>query len=404
MMIEVASSAAAETSVSRRGWCPGAWRPMPSGDGWVLRIRVPLGRLSREQAEGLAALMRAHGLGVIELTQRAHLQWRGVQPAQHDTLLRGLSELGLLDDNAEQEARRNVLVQPWWRPGDATHSVARSLLDRLRQPGAPTLPPKFGFAVDLGEAPCLRAASADVRIEPLDDERVVVRADGALRGAAVPLAQAADEALALAAWFAETAQSPQAPQRMAAKVAAGGLPPRWQHVPAPESVGVRWGSHPWMRQTHETMAWVGAPLGRLSAAAWARLARLAPLRLTPWRAVLLETHRCAPADEDWITDPADPRLRVAACVGAPGCAQALRPTLPLALSLAPHVPSGGRLHVSGCAKGCAHPRPAPALRASADGWDWIAYGRADAMADAHFRHDHELIEAVRHMIPCSLPI
>ena len=36
------------------GWCPGALRPMMSGDGLVVRIRAPLGRLTSEaSAEGL---------------------------------------------------------------------------------------------------------------------------------------------------------------------------------------------------------------------------------------------------------------------------------------------------------------------------------------------------------------
>ena len=29
-----------------KGWCPGALRPMQSGDGLVTRIRPPLGRLT----------------------------------------------------------------------------------------------------------------------------------------------------------------------------------------------------------------------------------------------------------------------------------------------------------------------------------------------------------------------
>ncbi len=52
--------------------------------------------------------------------------------------------------------------------------------------------------------------------------------------------------------------------------------------------------------------------------------------------------------------------RVIACTGAPGCLQASVETRALARALAPHVP-GGMLHVSGCAKGCAHPGAAPLM-------------------------------------------
>jgi precorrin-3B synthase len=56
-----------------------------------------------------------------------------------------------------------------------------------------------------------------------------------------------------------------------------------------------------------------------------------------------------------ITDPASPLLALRACPGAPFCPQALGPTRDLARRLAPQVPTGKVLHISGCAKGCAHP-------------------------------------------------
>lgn len=123
---------------------------------------------------------------------------RGAAELAHAALLRGLRALGLLDQDATQEARRNVLVQPCWQPGDATHRVARQLLQRLRQPEAPQLPAKFGFAVDLGQRPYLRKASADVRIEVSQDGWALVRPDGSPYGMAVPLERAAEEAMALA--------------------------------------------------------------------------------------------------------------------------------------------------------------------------------------------------------------
>ncbi|MFD1807161.1 hypothetical protein ACFSHQ_00890 [Gemmobacter lanyuensis] len=35
-----------------QGWCPGALRPMMSGDGLVVRVRPRLGRLRADQARG----------------------------------------------------------------------------------------------------------------------------------------------------------------------------------------------------------------------------------------------------------------------------------------------------------------------------------------------------------------
>lgn len=65
-------------AVEVKGWCPGALRPMPSGDGLIVRIRPFCGALSLEQARGLAALARRLGNGHIDLTRRANLQLRGL--------------------------------------------------------------------------------------------------------------------------------------------------------------------------------------------------------------------------------------------------------------------------------------------------------------------------------------
>ncbi|WP_252979256.1 hypothetical protein [Mameliella alba] len=41
-----------------KGWCPGAWRPMLSGDGLVVRVRPHLARLDADQARGWRMLPR----------------------------------------------------------------------------------------------------------------------------------------------------------------------------------------------------------------------------------------------------------------------------------------------------------------------------------------------------------
>ena len=86
-----------------------------------------------------------------------------------------------------------------------------------------------------------------------------------------------------------------------------------------------------------------------------------------------------PAIPGLITDPADPILRITACTGAPGCPQALGDTRHLARQLAPHLPPGRTLHLSGCAKGCAHPGPADlTLTATGQAYDLIRNGTASA--------------------------
>jgi precorrin-3B synthase len=68
-------------------------------------------------------------------------------------------------------------------------------------------------------------------------------------------------------------------------------------------------------------------------------------------------------------------LRVAACSGAPRCGQAHADTRALAAALAPHLAKDARLHVSGCAKGCAHSGPASiTLVATREGFDLVRGG------------------------------
>ena len=59
----------------------------------------------------------------------------------------------------------------------------------------------------------------------------------------------------------------------------------------------------------------------------------------------------------FIVDASDPRRRVIACAGAPICASGHVATRALAPAIADGVaasPDGTLIHVSGCAKGCAH--------------------------------------------------
>ena len=139
-----------------KGWCPGALRPMMSGDGLVVRVRPFGGRLRRAQADGIASLAAAHGNGLVDVSSRGNLQIRGVSPESHPVLIEGLKLMGLIDPTPEVESRRNILVTPFWKPSDETEILAAMLTDALAAADAPELPGKFGFAVDTTGAPvCL---------------------------------------------------------------------------------------------------------------------------------------------------------------------------------------------------------------------------------------------------------
>ncbi|WP_420395447.1 precorrin-3B synthase [Nioella sp.] len=361
------------------GWCPGALRPMMSGDGLVVRVRAPLGRLTQEQAAGVARLAGQFGNGLIDVSARANVQIRGVTPEAHPALIDGLTALGLIDRDVAAETRRNLVIQPFWAEGDATHRTALALTETLARDDAPNLPGKFGFAVDCGPRPLLQNISADIRVEATSDS-LFVRADGAATGQPVGSAQeAAEAAMALAHWFLDTGGAPDGRGRMARHLAGGAvLPEAFRSQPAVA------GATPPAPGASPSGQLVALAFGQITAPTLTALAELAPIRVTPWRMLLLEGVTEAPALPGLIHDATDPRLAIDVCTGAPGCPQGLSPTRDLARDLAPHLRPGQRLHISGCAKGCAHPSPA-ALTLTATGpdrFDLIRDGRADATPEA----------------------
>ncbi|MGR3742843.1 MAG: cobalamin biosynthesis protein CobG [Pseudooceanicola nanhaiensis] len=331
-----------------KGWCPGAWTPMRSGDGLILRIRPRLARLTRDEVLGLCDLSRRYAGGGIDLTNRANLQLRGVRDEDYQPLLDGLLALGLLDDTPEAEARRNVTVEPFWSEGDLTHRMATDLNARLAE--FPLLPAKFGFAVDCGDSRVLSSAPADIRIER-GAAGVIIRADGLDRGRAVDEDTAIDTCLDLARWFATHRGEAR---RM--RPISTSLGPEWQEAePAPEAMKAHGGTL------------LGAPFGHMNAASLADLTRKSEcedIRVTHYRSIYFPNHPHI-SHPDFLSDLDNPILNAHACPGAPACAEATVETRALAAALAPR--TQGTLHVSGCAKGCALPRRADVTLTGRDG-------------------------------------
>jgi precorrin-3B synthase len=86
----------------------------------------------------------------------------------------------------------------------------------------------------------------------------------------------------------------------------------------------------------------------------------------------------------------DPRRRIVACPGAPACASGLIPARALAATLAPTLAGhrsaarGVLVHISGCPKGCAHPRPAAlTLVGTERGCGIVRDGSARATPDSY---------------------
>jgi precorrin-3B synthase len=355
-----------------KGWCPGALRPMLSGDGLVVRLRVPQGRLTPAQARGVAELSQRYGNGMLDLSNRGNLQLRGIDPARHEGLIDALRGLALIDADEHTERRRNLMVTPFWQAGDDTDHLTQQLTAAAQSHALTDVSSKFGYAVDAGPQPVLQADPADIRFERAADGQLLLCAEGAELAKPISRETAVAEAITLAAWVRA-----QGANRAARALEAGAtLPAGFDH---PRQSGL---STPTLG-LYPAGALVACAFGQMDAETLTALADLGPLRLTPWRMVLIEGATELLDLPSLITDAHDPLLCVVACIGAPGCAQARGETRGLARDLAASVPQSQRLHISGCAKGCAAPRATDlTLTATApDQYDLIRNGHADAPPD-----------------------
>lgn len=332
----------------QRGWCPSLYEPMATGDGLLVRVKPPTARLSSAALRALADAVARCGNGVIELTRRGNLQVRGLSASGVPGFAAAMAAAGLADPDPAVERRRIVMPPPLAGDDPAVATEAVALAEAIEGIVPQGLPPKFCIAIDGG---------------------------GALAGA-----PAADIVIRLDRWPfpADTLVSVQRQLTAAAGQARGTVQPAC----APETAI---GFHRYINGSHGAFG-LGLPFGQTDPAGLRRLADLADrfsegtVRTSPWRAMLLGRVRTydVPALQwaaaEWVTDPADPRLRITACIGSPGCNRATVPARADAALLAARG-AGGRLHVSGCAKGCAYPG-GPALVGDAGRYSRVEEWRA----------------------------
>lgn len=276
-------------SVSKiKGWCPGAYHPMQSGDGLVFRVRPVKSSITRLQAIGLGQLALRYGSGLIDLTNRANLQIRGVPQHNMQDMIDGLAQLDLLDPDPAQEQRRNILVSPFWQKGDNTDLLETRL--RALLPSLPEMPAKIGYAVDTSDNVMLRQAPADFRFERAH-EGLILRADGCDRGRNVTLETAMQALQELVGWFTENRGDRR---RMATAAREIGVPPEWQQVrpaqpdPVPEPGA-------WENGNTPRYTLFGAPFGQIGAEKLIEFAQqdgIDILRMTPWRMLARSKWRC----------------------------------------------------------------------------------------------------------------
>jgi precorrin-3B synthase len=401
----------------RRGACPGLSAPMATGDGLLVRFS-PADSMSLAAFSGVCAAARKHGNGTVEITARGNLQVRGLTPRSVPLFARAVAALEV----AAAEGV-SITVDPLADDPEAmieTRDIAVGLRTAIAHAGL-ALAPKISVVLDGGGRLHLDALTADVRLRAISTPRgprlyVSIAGDAASATTLGPIrAEAAvDVVLCLLRVIASHGQDARAakiltrhgidPFRCAVKKLVEPSPALPARAPA-EVIG----KHP-LRDGSIALG-IALPFGHAHAGELIGLAGIAAehgarsLRLAPARALLPigvpRTKAVALADaaerRGFITRPDDPRRRIVACPGKPACASGLIEARALAHQLAPHLPpSVDLVHISGCAKGCAHPRAAVLTMVGTDrGCGIVRHGSARAAPDFYVDPSDLVGEIVR---------
>ncbi|KMO19364.1 hypothetical protein [Methylobacterium platani] len=396
------------TPAPRRGWCPGLARPMPTGDGLLVRLHPVAGRLTADQARAAARAAREGGNGHLDVTARGNLQIRGVTAESHARVVAILADSGLGDVRQDGGPQRLTLSGPL--AGAECLAVVAAVEAIGRE--AIGLPAKALVAVE-DEAGGLGPVEADLWVRairafpsPADLGLARNRLGRGRRAAVIPESPGPNGAEILEARGEHTfpplqlaLATPSGPLWLAPMTAPVALAALRTLLDGLATSGARRmraltdaqrdalladftpgeappAATPLPTGLHGRTLLADFPFGRSDPALLDRLAGWSEthgdgqLSLTPSRGIALTSRDVSTAqalrDEarraGLIVDPADPRRAVAACPGAPACASGGTPAQAdaarLAAAFAPFARAGATAHLSGCPKGCAHPGPA----------------------------------------------
>lgn len=410
----------APSTALRPSACPGLLRIVASRDGGICRIKLPGGRLDVASARSIAEAAERHAQGVLEATNRANLQIRGVREGAEAELTTDLLAAGLGPRVADADDVRNLLLSPAAGIDPAMQldvsPLAQQLLDLLQDtPRFHGLSAKFALQLDGGESLAMLEHPHDLWLSAMDEGRFAFglagcpppQADDQPALAAVATEQVPALVEALLNLFLDLAGEGQSRmrqlleshpaetllERLDLPLLRGALVDNWRRAPVAEFAHL--GIHP-QRQPGLYSLGAGFVLGRLDSRLLRDLADLTEregdgvLRLTPWQGVLLPNIPAERANavfaalvELGLTTSADqPLSRLIACSGSSGCARGLADTKGDALRLAERLqaplPSG--VHLCGCPRSCAAAHVAPVtLLAVADG-RYDLFRRADGVA------------------------
>jgi precorrin-3B synthase len=376
-----------------RGACPTLREPMATGDGLLARLRPAAGTISPTQFQAIAALAARYGNGQIEITARGNLQVRGLQPATVPDFAAAIEAMMAIDTGVPIELPPFAGLDPE-ESADARPIAAAIRAAIARSTVADRLNPKVTIVVDCGGAWDRPALAADIRL--------TATADGlkwrlAIGDSPVGLLYDRDVASATLIVLSMIAAvegrgrdiDPNAARQRLHGLLLGDVAPASEpHVSGRVMTGLADG---------RVVAAVSLPFGAVRASVLHDLANAAQdcgvteFRLAPHHGLLAICASVEIAGQfrdhatafGLVTTPDDPRRAISACIGTDGCSSgqiASRQLAEAATRAEPAFFDGSfALHISGCAKGCAHPAPALlTLTGSQDGAMLVLNGKASS--------------------------
>lgn len=366
----------------RRGACPTLYEPMPTGDGLLARIRVADRILTPRQLAAIGHLAAQYGNGMLEVTARGNLQVRGLRPQTAAPFAGAVLDLlrietGLVVDTSPisgLDAREIADPGP----------LAAAIMDGAR-PFEDRLGPKVSVVIDGGGQVPLSSLKADIRLAAVDEQHWAVTLGG---GRPQIMDRTGAIAAALSLLGALAAIGPESRAIDLFPAPADGHDNQAFDVDSRQpSVWQQPGTSTRLELRQGQTALVALPFGSARSTDLTSLSQAAEnagvpvVRLAPNHVLLFDQATDAfmlqAARLGFITQAGDPRRRISACIGNQGCASGHMAARVIAAQLAETLPDGHTLHVSGCAKGCAHPRRAKVtLVGRPDGIGLVIDGRA----------------------------
>lgn len=375
----------------RRGWCPSTLRPMETGDGWLVRLHPPGGRMRPAQLRRVAELADETGNGLVEVSSRGNLQIRGVRPEAHPALVGALLAERLVDEAGGLGPQRLVLASPLAGQDASDLIDAATLAASLERQGRAVsgLPPKTSVIVDGGGALALDGFAADLRLVAIDQGAVVIGLpQGDWLGPVAPDNAGAMAASLLSGLATYRRAEPGTirlrdldDDQVAALIGACSVSRTQAPAvrPSPRRAGL------FALRASRFAVIAGLPFGRADTRTLSRLSEAAStrsaseIRFSPWRGLAflgLEREDAASLTAQCealglITRDDDPRLSVQACSGKPACLRGETRTMNdaavLAEAAASLLAAGLSLHLSACVKSCAQAGPADLTLVGHDG-------------------------------------